>query len=217
MVRLIQTTFYDMRYFLLVFFFVIFSYADAFLSVEKLLALRAPAEDDGGAGSDVELSLWKAYVEPYYKAIRMSYMTAIGEFDDVFGDYNEFEWLIFFSSTMINVIVLLNALIAITGETFGTIWEAKLAQGYREKVLQMDSLQMTFSIFFHLPDDSNKRLFIAQKMISKDNATSTERKSANSEIKSLSSKVDGLKDEIMDNIDKKLQQLHDSIRTIVEK
>jgi len=49
-------------------------------------------------------------------------MISIGEFDAVPGPMNELEWIIFFSSTIINVIVLLNALIAITGETFGDIW-----------------------------------------------------------------------------------------------
>ena len=51
-------------------------------------------------------------------------MTAIGEFDEVVGDYTELQWLIFFFSTIINVIVLLNAVIAIAGDTFGKIYES---------------------------------------------------------------------------------------------
>ena len=48
----------------------------------------------------------------------MSYKTSIAEFSEVFDLYKDFEWLFFVGSTLLNVIVLLNALIAITGETF---------------------------------------------------------------------------------------------------
>ena len=67
----------------------------------------------------------------------MSYLTSIGEFDDIFAAYNDLEWLVFLMSTVINVIVLLNSLIAITGETFTLIWDSKIPKSYQEKVLQM--------------------------------------------------------------------------------
>jgi len=67
----------------------------------------------------------------------MSYLTSIGEFDDIFDAYNDLEWLVFLMSTVINVIVLLNSLIAITGETFTLIWDSKIPKSYQEKVLQM--------------------------------------------------------------------------------
>ena len=93
--------------------------------------------------------------------------------------------------------MLLNALIAITGETFGAIWEAKLAQGYREKVLQMYSLQISFAWLFKDNLNPNHRLFVAQKMISKEgNSSSSDRQSAQQEIRTLSAKVASLKEDI---------------------
>lgn len=84
-----------------------------------------------------DLSFYDTYLKTYIGAIKMSYLTSIGEFDDVFGEYRDAEWIFFLLSTIINVIVLLNALIAITGETFGAIWETQVGQGYREKVNAM--------------------------------------------------------------------------------
>jgi len=94
-------------------------------------------------------------VKTYVGAIKSSYLTSIGEFSEVFGDYDDLEWCIFLFSTLINVIVLLNALIAITGETFGDIWGSKVGQSYKEKVLQMKILQRTYSWLFKKSEDPN--------------------------------------------------------------
>lgn len=76
-------------------------------------------------------SWYDEYFTEYVGAIRMSYASSLGEFNEVFfDDYNDLEWLIFFMSTIINVIVLLNSLIAITGDTFTTIFEEKVPKGY---------------------------------------------------------------------------------------
>ena len=53
MIRLIQQSLYDMRYFIFVFFFIVFAFADAFLSISELLKLRQKeaAGDDSDAGA----------------------------------------------------------------------------------------------------------------------------------------------------------------------
>ena len=53
MIRLIQQSLYDMRYFIFVFFFIVFAFADAFLSISELINLRKKeaAGDDSGAGA----------------------------------------------------------------------------------------------------------------------------------------------------------------------
>ena len=61
-------------------------------------------------------------------------MTSIAEFGDVFELYEGVEWLFFLASTLLNVIVLLNALIAITGETFSKIYATREQEKYRMKV-----------------------------------------------------------------------------------
>ena len=67
-------------------------------------------------------------------------MASIGEFDETLMELNDTEIIVFYLSTIINVIVLLNALIALTGKTFDYIYESTEAKGYREKVIQMSLL-----------------------------------------------------------------------------
>lgn len=95
----------------------------------------------------------------------MSYLTSLGEFADETGDYEDYEWIIFFLSTLINVIVMLNALIALTGETFGEIFANQVPSGYREKVYQIVILQNQLKWVFYDTLDPNARLFVAQKSI----------------------------------------------------
>jgi len=39
MIRLIQSSIYDMRYFIMIFFFGVFAFADAFLSIDQIIAI----------------------------------------------------------------------------------------------------------------------------------------------------------------------------------
>ena len=166
MVRLVQQSLDDMKYFMLVFVFIVLSFADSFLTIKSLLALqdeqRGVVPEAAADGAEPQRTIYNEFFKEYIEAIRMSYLTSIGEFDEVFWKYDLPEWLIFFLSTIVNVIVLLNSLIALTGETFTIIYESQVPKGYQEKVLQMSVLQDGFRFFFWDDFDPNERLFVAR-------------------------------------------------------
>ena len=63
-------------------------------------------------------------------------MIALGEFNyDDFDDSGNgtLAWVIFFVSTLINCVVMLNLLIAIVSETFAAVLNEKIENSYREK------------------------------------------------------------------------------------
>ena len=126
----------------------------------------------------------------------MSYLTSIGEFDEVFWKYDDPEWMLFFLSTIVNVIVLLNSLIALTGETFTIIYESQVPKGYQEKVLQMSVLQDGFRYFFWKDYQPNERLFIARQ-IGDDDPETDSHTNVREEISSLKSEFKALEERLM--------------------
>ena len=113
----------DLKYFIIVFFFIVFSFADAFLSAQHIIDIEAGKTIDDERTWD-DLTWYEAFLKPYVGAVKLAYMTSIGEFDpiDKGMGFEDLDWIVFFLSTLINVIVLLNALIALTGETFAEIF-----------------------------------------------------------------------------------------------
>ena len=140
----------------------------------------------------------------------MSYLTSLGEFADETGDYEDYEWIIFFLSTLINVIVMLNALIALTGETFGEIFANQVPSGYREKVYQIVILQNQLKWVFYDTLDPNARLFVAQKSIA--GVQNKVGPSVTEQITGLKHELREAKFAIEDFIDEKLQKMAEVIQ-----
>ena len=67
----------------------------------------------------------------------MSFRTALGEFSETLDQYDHMSWVIFFLCCIVNIILLLNLLIAIISETYETISSTALETGYKEKVAMM--------------------------------------------------------------------------------
>jgi len=61
---------------------------------------------------------------------------------------------------------MLNALIALTGETFTEIFAAQVPSGYKEKVYQIVIMQNSLGFLFKHKPDANERLFVAERTIS---------------------------------------------------
>ena len=101
---MIGEVFADMAYFMLVFFVLIIAWSDAFYSESN--------------------SIQEPYLDDFFHALRFSYITAIGDFDtDGFTGF--VPWLLFFVSSVFNLIVLLNLLIAIISDTYDRVNNTK--------------------------------------------------------------------------------------------
>ena len=70
--------------------------------------------------------------------------------------------MIFILCAVLNVILLLNLLIAIISQTFQKISQTKSETGYYEKTKMVLKMQTTFKKFFKLEPDHNERVFLAQ-------------------------------------------------------
>lgn len=68
----------------------------------------------------------------YFKALIYAYRAGLGDFvlDDVTEEDALLFWFIFILNTLVIVIVLLNALIAIMGDTFDRVKDSETAQMY---------------------------------------------------------------------------------------
>jgi hypothetical protein len=69
----------DMLTFLLVLFFSIIAFADAFQSIEKILALEETIE---ASAFSEDADLYEKYVKKYFKAWQKSFLMTLGEFDE---------------------------------------------------------------------------------------------------------------------------------------
>ena len=78
----------------------------------------------------------------------MSFLTALGEFNETLGDYREGDWFVFFLCAIFNIILLLNLLIAVISETFANVVSTAVETGYKEKVNQISRMQDSFFGFF---------------------------------------------------------------------
>ena len=127
-----------MSYFLIVFFLGVFCFADAFLSVDVIMTLNG-TKTHIHASEDADL--YDRYLEEYVKAIKSSFLTAFGGFDENIMEYRNADWLVFLLCVMFNVIVLLNLLIAIVSQTYSDMKEEEDEMGYKEKARQIGYLQ----------------------------------------------------------------------------
>ena len=73
---------------------------------------------------------------------QISYLTNIGQFDANIGNYDFLSWVIFIFCSISNLIILLNMLIAIMGETFNNVRENSELADYieiAEMVLEVET------------------------------------------------------------------------------
>ena len=115
MVRMITGAVSGMVPFLMIFFFGICAFADAFESINSVLFLQGNITLPG---ADAEASFYKKYLQNYIHVWQRTYLVALGEFDPNLEFYREIDWLVFCMFTIFNITVLLNLLISIIGEIY---------------------------------------------------------------------------------------------------
>ena len=122
-VLMMTESFYDIRFFLLLFFLVSLTFGNAMLILDLKLKNMAV-----GAGEEYN-PLMEAYMGlDFLDAFLNQYMLGLGEFN--YGDFEgnkltKMAWLFFFCATIITNIAFLNVLIAIVSDTYSRITEAK--------------------------------------------------------------------------------------------
>lgn len=88
-----------------------------------------------------EGNVYERIFEPYVDKWRLTYFNSMAEFDMDFQAKLSFkDWIIFFLGTVVQVIVLLNLLIALVSETFARIFPLNNETSYQEKVRTMVQL-----------------------------------------------------------------------------
>ena len=131
MVRLIIKSFSDMKSFLIIFTIGVFAFSDADLSLRKILELRGVTEP---REIPEDADVYDKYFFDYFRSIKISFLTgALASPDENLMEYRDVDWIVFILCVLFNIIVLLNTLIAIVGQTFSEMLEAKVAEGYKEK------------------------------------------------------------------------------------
>jgi hypothetical protein len=116
LVSMITAIISDMVYFMYALIITMLAFGNAYF------ILGRNTEDDNFAGSDI----WEAWI--------YSVRTGLGDFNtDGFGTSDEvLIWIIWFINTIIIVIILLNLVIAIMGDTFGRVQETQEATKLQE-------------------------------------------------------------------------------------
>jgi hypothetical protein len=108
-------------------------FADAYLSLSNSMAYK----------KDEDLS----FFPNYYQSFKATWLMTIGEFGlfpvdkfDTFGD------ILFFVCSIVLLIIMLNVLIAIAGNSLATAEENKVQYAYKERVDLIAELQQNFFI-----------------------------------------------------------------------
>jgi len=119
-VRLIRETLYDIRYFLILFIFILMTFGNTLMVI-------AEGRDKGAAGA--EGGLYKdIFSIRFLNVVFNQYMLSLGEFDldNYEGEGSDaLVWTVFIATTFITQITFLNMLIAIMGDTFARVSEVK--------------------------------------------------------------------------------------------
>ena len=100
----------DMSPFLVVLSVLLIAFADAFFS-ESSNSCEPPYEDPH-------------CLKHFYDAIILSYVTALGEFE-THEEWSHMAWVLFLICTLFNLVVMLNLLIAIIGDTYSRVSNTK--------------------------------------------------------------------------------------------
>ena len=117
LIRMIAMVVSDMSPFLVVFTVLLIAFADAFFS-ESTTTCEVDSEEE-------------RCLPDFFSAVVHSYTTALGEFD-TFPDWSITAWALFLICTIFNLIVMLNLLIAIIGDTYGRVSNTKHLHATKE-------------------------------------------------------------------------------------
>ena len=124
-IRLIRETLYDIKYFLVLFLFILMCFGSALTIMNQ--------------GRNSENKAYSKFFDvDFLDALLQQYIFAIGNYDDT-GSYelkggDIYIWVLFILATFVTQITFLNMLIAIMGDTFDRVSEVKSQSAMAEKI-----------------------------------------------------------------------------------
>lgn len=152
LIRMIYEVITDMIAFMIVLALSCVALADAYFSVTN-------AEREEGA-----LSFAK-----FQNAFKFMYLQTLGEFyaPDEMGmeDWSPALWILFFISSMVNLIVMLNLLIAVISETYSRVNEKKNEYDYKEKIALVDDINLYIGWYLKLKQRRSSEKLERQKLL----------------------------------------------------
>ena len=195
MVRMITGAVYGMVPFLMIFFFGICAFADAFESISTVLHIKGDIEL---TAADPDATFYEKYIKAYILTWQRSFLVALGEFDPNLEFYREIDWFVFFIFCIFNMIVLLNLLISIIGEIYGKYSAIRDATSFKEKVFMMSLMQDSVFGWFVKSKPDPTQLILVAKVIDKGETTQQEEMSE--QISLLRDEMVQVKDDLMQAI-----------------
>jgi len=166
LVRIITNVAYDMIQFMVIFGMTVVGYADAFYSASNAL----PVEE--------------RFIGSYVDSLLYTYLLTLGEFGT--DNFDALSWFLFISATIINLIIMLNLLIAVISETFANAGETKEEAKFKERVAVMaDLLGVIGPIVYESGKSSDMLLFFAENA-----RGSTKEFSIEEQVDDLNQKID---------------------------
>ena len=171
--------------------------------VEHSTTARILQSDDSAA--TVNLTWFEEFAIPYIAKVEEAYLLTNGEFPlDNVKSYQYFGWFIFFIATIFNLIIMLNLLIAIISKTFENVVGEQDETMFRERVIEITSLQRIIGPLVRKPSESVKLMFYATEL------KVDEIRDHSDQVEAINSKVDEISEEIetaRGNLDQMLADL----------
>ena len=180
LVRMLVEVVYDMLAFAVVLTVAIVGMADAFLSIKEITKLEelekaaevATGTDAVGESPTIDLTADRglSYIDDenllnYIQTLQETYLLTLGEFEFFQMEREQqFMWLFFIIGTIFNLIIMLNLLIAVIGETFGRVDAQKIEFSYKEKAVQMSTLQRITRGCIRRDEKKQELLFFAKRL-----------------------------------------------------
>ena len=132
-ISMLIASFKEMKDFLIIFFIGVLAFSDSIKSLRQSLYsydLMDPVvtkEDDPSGFTEV----FDVWFGEYYNSIRTTYYISLGSFDSGETDlYSFWTWPIFFLCTILNIIILLNLVIAIVCDIFTRVLDKSVENRY---------------------------------------------------------------------------------------
>jgi hypothetical protein len=119
LIRIIVEVIVDMRSFLLILLVAFLAFGDAFYAIAMGQAYDTTPDADG------------RFIHSFPHAVTFSYEMVLGNFDTAYPPVSFYlSWALFLLCTVINMIVLMNLLIAIISESFARVNADAVPAGY---------------------------------------------------------------------------------------